>query len=134
MKTKHGFTLVEIMIVVAIIGLLIAIGIPGFLSARSNARKNSCYNNMRIIAHAIQQYTIDRNKPADSQCDIYSDVIMPSGTARNPELYVPSHLQCPEGSLDYSGTGGNPVNNTNLDVTCPAAAARSHGTYGDIIK
>ena len=56
LKQFKGFTLVEIMIVVAIIGLLVGLGIPGFINARNNARKNTCYNNMRIIANAIQHH------------------------------------------------------------------------------
>jgi len=54
MKRKN-FTLVEIMIVVAIIGLLAAIALPSFLSARAISRKNACINNLRQIDGAQQQ-------------------------------------------------------------------------------
>jgi len=61
---KHGFTLVEIMIVVAIIGLLAAIAIPNFVKARTTAQKNACISNLRQIDGAMEQFALE-NKLAD---------------------------------------------------------------------
>ena len=58
-KKKRGFTLAEIMIVVAIIGLLAVIAVPNFLKARDKARTNICINNQRLIFHAAEMYTME---------------------------------------------------------------------------
>ena len=61
-KNTRGFTLVEIMIVVAIIGLLAAIAIPNFVQARTSARKSACINNLRLIESAKEQFALENNK------------------------------------------------------------------------
>lgn len=60
-KNRKGFTLVEIMIVVAIIGLLAAIAIPNFVQARNTSRANACVNNLRIIDASKEQDALENN-------------------------------------------------------------------------
>jgi prepilin-type N-terminal cleavage/methylation domain-containing protein len=62
MNRKAGFTLVEIMIVVAIIGLLAAIAIPNFVRARESAQLNSIANNLRILEGAKEQWALENKK------------------------------------------------------------------------
>ena len=60
-RNAKGFTLVEIMIVVAIIGLLAAIAVPNFMQARTRARTNACVNNLRLISAAKDQSAMENN-------------------------------------------------------------------------
>jgi prepilin-type N-terminal cleavage/methylation domain-containing protein len=91
MKTNKGgagFTLVEIMIVVAIIGLLATIAIPNFVKARSTAQMNACINNLRQIDGAIQTWALETKQGDNAQVDfsqisgyLKNQVVCPSGGA-----------------------------------------------------
>ena len=61
-KNRGGFTLVEIMIVVAIIALLAAIAVPGFLRARKRSQATRILNDLRLVDAAVDQYAIETNK------------------------------------------------------------------------
>ncbi|HEV3393396.1 MAG TPA: prepilin-type N-terminal cleavage/methylation domain-containing protein [Chthoniobacterales bacterium] len=61
-KRRGGFTLVEIMIVVAIIALLAAIAVPGFLRARKRSQASRILNDLRMIDSAVDQYAIETNR------------------------------------------------------------------------
>src|SRR5947208_16104983 len=94
-SNKSGFTLVEIMIVVAIIGLLAAIAIPNFVRARTTSQQNACINNLRQLDGAVQQWALE-NK-ADSGASDRLTAIKPyvKLTSANTLPSCPANGKCP---------------------------------------
>ena len=69
-KRRGGFTLVEIMIVVAIIALLAAIAVPGFLRARKRSQATRILNDLRMIDSAVDQYAIETNRSTGAAVNV----------------------------------------------------------------
>ena len=88
---QGGFTLGEIMIVVAIIGLLASIAVPNFVKARTTAQMNACISNLRQIDGAIQQWALD-TKQGDTATVTAADVLP----------YLKNAVVCPSGGKTFA--------------------------------
>src|SRR3984885_4270135 len=86
---RGGFTLVEIMIVVAIIALLAAIAVPNFLRARKRSQATRVLEDLRMIDSAIDQYAIETNKASGAAVN-WTDV--QSYLKKGSTLYNSNHL------------------------------------------
>jgi prepilin-type N-terminal cleavage/methylation domain-containing protein len=102
-STKAGFTLVEILIVVAIIGLLASIAVPSYVHARDTSQQNSCINTLRQIDGAAQSWALENRKTSD---DTYSFAVIQPYLKLDSNGNIP---RCPAGGTYSPGlTVSNP--------------------------
>ena len=114
---KAGFTLVEIMIVVAIIGLLAAIAIPNFVKARATSQANACINNLRQIDAAANQFALEQHLTTGAAVNFPGDLT--PYIKLNASSSVPA---CPAGGT-YSDTA------IGTTPTCSLANTVTPGHY-----
>ncbi len=106
-SNESGFTLVEIMIVVAIIGLLAAIAIPNFVRARQQSQANACINNLRQIDGAAQQWALEAKQA-------------PTATYGITEIsgYLKNSVTCPAAGNVLTFAGSYSTGPVSVKPTC----------------
>jgi len=131
---KTGFTLVEIMIVVLIIGILLAIAIPNFVAARESARAKSCVGNLKQIDSAKQQSAMDNKLAANDVASSFMIDGVAASAAPKFQLvgtngYIRATPICPELSNSYlPGTVGVKPICTVSDAAVPGDSKGSQAT------
>lgn len=108
MRNNKGFTLIEIMIVVLIIGILLAVAVPSFLKARETSRAKSCVSNLKQIESAKEQWAMDNRKTGT---DTPTEDDLWGGT----DPYIKQEPICPSG-------GTYTINAVEDDPTCSIGA------------
>ncbi len=106
-KRCRGFTLVEMMVVVAIIVIVVSTGIPGFRRIRDKSKQKICMGNLRRIKMAADQYRLDMNVAYANYVrlnDLWPDTV----GVKKVDCYISQQLQCPVEGNRYVG-------NINID-------------------
>jgi len=102
MNMKKGFTLVEIMIVVAIIAILAAVAIPNFIGYRKSAQRASCIANLKQLDSATEAWRVNTNQPNGTPA--ITDLFKADGTGLIRGTTKPT---CPATGSDYTAPTSN---------------------------
>lgn len=105
-RKDEGFTLVELMVVVLIIGILVAIAIPVFNAAKANAQRKSCWSNQRTIEGAMGMYQADQGRFPSGATVNTTHILVAGGTdpvtGETVTAYLKDAPTCPKSLAVYT--------------------------------
>ena len=108
-RNGRGFTLVEIMIVILIIGVLMSIAVPSFVQARESGRRSSCLGSLKEIETAKERWAMDNKKTNGDTVD-FTDLV-------GSTLYIKSTPSCPQGgTYSVNAVGATPTCSVSTHV------------------
>lgn len=116
-QARKGFTLIELMIVIAIIGVLAAIAVPNFRAARQRANQRACYANQKTLAGAIEMYNLDFNANlggSSGNVDAHKAVLVTNGYLQTFPS-DPGGGAAATGTYQFDGASGNGITCTNAE-------------------
>ena len=124
---RNGFTLIEVVITVAIVGILLAIAIPNMTGYRKGAEREGCQDQMRTILSAIEEARLERDYDVLGavQTSGTIDALVTGTSGGNyKNKYLPESFGCPSGGAAYSVSYD--ADSDTWTVTCPNAASKGH--------
>jgi len=128
---RRGFTLIELLVVVLILSILMAVALPLYLSAVSDAQRKTCRANMQTIANAAQAARV-RTAAADYTSIITKSTAAIDIAAADAAAGALTDLNavptCPSAGT-YTLAKGNSGDNTTFEVKCSYAGPPAHGTF-----
>ena len=117
---ERGFTLIEVMIVVAIIAILAAILIPNVVNARAQAQTSACESNLRAIATAAELYYADNNS-YPQQAGNVQDILGSASGGTSTTVYLKNIPRDPAAASDASYAYAPVDSGQGYTITCPGS-------------